>query len=65
VNLYTTRAAEFVCNPWSVFDSAVVTASLVELVLIYGGLNSGTGINILRTMRVFRIICLFNKVLRY
>jgi len=44
MNLYTTRAVEFICNPWSVFDFAVAAASLVELVLTWG-LNSGTGIN--------------------
>ena len=39
VNLYTTRAVEFLCNPWSVFDFAVLAASLVELVLTYWGVN--------------------------
>ena len=29
MNLYTTRAVEFLCNPWSVFDFALVAASLV------------------------------------
>ncbi len=49
INLFSHRLREFVSNPWSVFDAAVVLMSLIVL----GPLNFP--ISMLRALRVVRL----------
>ena len=53
--------ADFFYSGWNWFDLIIVSVSLVDAVFVMSG-GGGTGLNVMRLIRIFRIVRIFNKL---
>ena len=61
LNMYGHWWADFFYSGWNWFDLIIVSVSLADAVFVLSG-GGGTGLNVMRLIRIFRIVRIFNKL---